>query len=264
MSEGVDFLTGEIPVYKPENATNYEIGVKADALDSTLRLNTALFYTEYDDRQLTGIGVNPTNGTIASVTNNAEKSNITGLEVEALWLPVTNLEITFNLTLNHGEVEKFDDIAVVVTGSLPDYNCETATVGPGTTVDGCEVDRSDEDLPGLPKQTYYAAVQYLFETNYGSFTPRVDATYKRDTSACFDWASCEWQDGKGVLYDFYALNARLTWLSRDEKIRVTAYGNNLTDNQSKTSSLPLIGSTQSWAVGWSDPFTYGVELAYTW
>ena len=130
MSEGVDFLTGEIPVYKPEKATNYEIGVKADALDSTLRLNTALFYTEYDDRQLTGIGVNPTNGTIASVTNNAEKSNITGLEVEALWLPVTNLEITFNLTFNHGEIEKFDDIAVVVTGSLPDYDCETATVGP--------------------------------------------------------------------------------------------------------------------------------------
>ncbi len=99
-------------------------------------------------------------------------------------------------------VEKFDDIAVVVTGELPDYDCETATVGPGTTVDGCEVDRSDEDLPGLPKQTYYAAVQYLFETNYGSFTPRVDATYKRDINACFDWASCEWQDGKGMLVRF--------------------------------------------------------------
>lgn len=264
MSEGVDFLTGGIPEYDPEQATNYEIGVKADALDSTLRLNTAVFYTEYDDRQLTGIGVNPTNGTIASVTNNAEKSSITGLELEALWLPVTNLEITFNLTFNHGDVKKFDDIAVVVTGSLPDYDCQTATVGPGTTVDGCAVDRSDEDLPGLPKQTYYAAVQYLFETNYGSFTPRVDATYKKDTSACFDWASCNWQNGNGVLFDFYALNARLTWLSKDEKIRVTAYGNNLTDNQSRTSSLPLIGSTQSWAVGWSDPLTYGVELAYSW
>ena len=67
-----------------------------------------------------------------------------------------------------------------------------------------------------------------------------------------------------MLYDFYALNARLTWLSKDEKIRVTAYGNNLTDNQSNTISLPLIGSTESWAVGWSDPLTYGVELAYTW
>jgi iron complex outermembrane recepter protein len=264
MSEGVDFLTGGIPEYKPEQATNYEIGVKADALDSTLRLNTAVFFTNYDDRQLTGIGVNPTNGTIASVTNNAEKSYITGLEAEALWLPVTNLEITFNFTLNHGEVKKFDDIAVVVTGSLPNNTCETATVGPGTTVDGCQVDRSDEDLPGLPTQTYYAAVQYLFETNYGSFTPRVDATYKKDISACFDWASCEWENGKGVLYDFYSLNARLTWQSKDEKIRVTAYGNNLTDNQSTTASLPLIGSTQSWAVGWSDPLTYGVELAYTW
>jgi len=264
MSEGVDFLTGGIPEYKPEQATNYEIGVKADAFDSTLRLNTAVFYTEYDDRQLTGIGVNPTNGTIASVTNNAEKSSITGLELEALWLPVSNLEITFNATFNHGEIGKFDDITVAVPGELPPEDCTTATVGPGTVVDGCKVDRSDEDLPGLPKQTYYLAAQYNWDTEYGAITPRVDATYKKDTSACFDWASCEWQNGKGVLFDFYSLNARLTWLSRDEKIRVTAYGNNLTDNQSRTSSLPLIGSTQSWAVGWSDPLTYGVELAYTW
>ena len=65
-------------------------------------------------------------------------------------------------------------------------------------------------------------------------------------------------------YDFYALNARLTWQSQDEKFRVTAYGNNLTDNQSASASLPLIGSTQSRAVAWSDPRTYGVELAYTW
>ncbi len=82
-----------------------------------------------------------------------------------------------------------------------------------------------------PRRTTLAA-QYLWETGYGSFTPRVDATYKKDTNACFDWASCQWQDGKGMEYDFYALNARLTWQSRDEKFRVTAYGNNLTDNQS--------------------------------
>ncbi len=123
LSESLDFVTGEIPEYEPEEATNYEIGVKADALDSTLRLNTALFYTQYDDRQLTGIGVNPTNGTISSVTNNAEKSSIAGLEMEALWLPVTNLELTFNLTLNHGNIEKFDDITVAVAGALPAADC---------------------------------------------------------------------------------------------------------------------------------------------
>jgi len=264
LSESLDFLTGEIPEYKPEQATNYEIGVKADVLDSTLRLNTAVFYTQYDDRQLTGIGVNPETGTISSVTNNAAKSSIAGLEVEAVWLPMANLDITANATFNHGNIEEFDDITVAVTGELPAADCTTATLGPGTTVDGCYVDRSDEDLPGLPTQTYYLAAQYFWETGYGSFTPRVDATYKRDINACFDWASCQWREGKGMEFDFYSLNARLTWQSRDEKIRVTAYGNNLTDNQSASASLPLIGSTQSRAVAWSDPLTYGVELAYTW
>jgi iron complex outermembrane receptor protein len=264
MSEGLDFLTGELSEYKPEQATNYEIGVKADALDSTLRMNTAVFYTQYDDRQLVGIGVNPTNGTIASVTNNAAKASVAGIEIEALWLPVANLEITFNTAFNHGDIEEFDDLTVAVAGELPAEDCVPVTIGPGRVVDGCQVDRSDEDLPGLPTQVYYLAAQYLFDSSYGSFTPRVDVTYKKDISGCLDYASCNWQGGKGTEFDIYSLNARLTWLSKDQKIRVTAYGNNLTDNQANAASLPLIGSTESWAVSWSDPFTYGVELAYTW
>jgi iron complex outermembrane receptor protein len=264
ISEGLDFLTGELAEYKPEQATNYEIGLKADALESTLRLNTALFYTQYDDRQLVGIGVNPTNGTIASVTNNAAKSSIAGIEIEALWLPVTNLEITFNTAFNHGDIEEFEDLTVAVVGELPAQDCVPVEIGPGRIVDGCNVDRSDEDLPGLPKQVYYVAAQYLVETGYGSFTPRVDVTYKRDINGCLDYASCQWLDGKGTEFDIYSLNARLTWLSKDQKIRVTAYGNNLTDNQANSASLPLIGASESWAVAWSDPFTYGIELAYTW
>jgi len=264
LSESLDFETGEIPEYKPEEATNYEIGLKADVFGSTLRINTALFHTQYDNRQLTGIGVNPETGTISSVTTNAAKSSISGLEIEALWLPMTNLDITFNVALNHGDIEKFEDTTVAVPGELPAADCTLATIGPGTTVDGCNVDRSDEDLPRLPKQTYYAAVQYFWETDLGSFTPRLDATYKKDINNCFDWASCQWENGKGMEYDFYSLNARLTWRSTSEAIRVTAYGNNLTDNQSAEGGNPLIGSTESRAVDWSAPRSYGVELAYTW
>ena len=72
-----------------------------------------------------------------------------------------NLDITLNVALNHGDIEKFEDTTVAVPGELPAADCTLATIGPGTTVDGCNVDRSDEDLPRLPKQTYYAAVQYF-------------------------------------------------------------------------------------------------------
>ena len=264
LSESLDFLTGEIPEYKPEQATNYELGVKIDAFHRSLRVNAVAFYTQYDDRQLTGIAVNTETGSIASVTNNAAKSSISGVELEALWLPLDNLEITLNLAFNHGNIEKFDDITMAVTGELPEADCTTATIGPGKTVDGCYVDRSDEDLPGLPTQSYYLATQYLWETGYGSFIPRVDVTYKTDINACFDWASCQWKNGKGMEFDIYTLNARLTWLSKNEKYRVTAYGNNLTDNQAASAGLPLIGSTQSQAIAWGAPLTYGVELAYSW
>lgn len=110
-------MTGEIPEYKPEQATNYEIAVNAQT------------------------------ATIAPVTNNAEKFSITGLEVETLWLPLPNL-----------------DIAVAMTAELPAEDCELATPAPGTTVDGCLVDCSAEDLPTLPKQIYYLAAQYHWDT----------------------------------------------------------------------------------------------------
>lgn len=63
---------------------------------------------------------------------------------------------------------------------------------------------------------------------------------------------------------FYALNAGLTWQTRIENFRITAYGNNLTDNQANVTALPLVGATQSTGIAWSDTRTYGVELAYTW
>jgi len=264
LAESPDFLTGEIPEYKPEKATNFEVGLKLDAYGRSLRVNTALFHTKYDDRQLTGIGVNPQNGTISSVTTNAAKSTITGVELETLWLPLENLGITFNFTANEGDIKKFTDTTVAVTGELPPADCETANIGPGLTVDGCTVDRSGEDLPRLPAQTYYLAVNYRWETAYGAFTPLLDATYKKDISNCFDWASCQWKNGKGMRYDFYALNARLSWRSADESVRVTVYGNNLTDNQAAEGGNPLIGASDSQAVEWSAPRTYGIQLSYAW
>ena len=152
---------------------------------------------------------------------------------------MTNLEITFNATFNHGEIEEFDDITVAVTGELPAEDCDDSDSRSRhdssmavTSTAATRICRACRHRRITPR------CSTCWETNYGSFTPRVDATYKKDINACFDWASCQWQDGKGMEYDFYALNARLTWLSRDEKIRVTAYGNNLTDNQSGRRQSP--------------------------
>ncbi len=258
-------LDGSIPEYDAEQVVNYELGSKLDLLENTLRVNTAVFYTEYDDRQLTSIGVNPETGSIASKTVNAEESTIMGFELETTWLATEHLEFTFNFAINEGEIKEFNDTAIFTANATTLQDCEEdIDIGGGAFVDVCNVDRSDEDLPNLPKQVYYLAGQYTFDTGVGPIVARIDASYLEDLNTCFDYASCLWRNGKGLEVDVLAVGARLTWMSNDGDWRVTAWGNNLTDYDYKAGGNPLIGTTQTLSSEENEPLTYGVEVAYSW
>jgi iron complex outermembrane recepter protein len=262
LSENVDF-NGNIPEYDPEEVINYEVGVKLDALDNTLRLNAALFYTEYEDRQLTNVVVNSDTGTIQPQTVNAEESSIAGLELETTWLATANLELTFNYSYADDNIDKFDDTTLSTVGGMPDFDCETiqATGGP---LDVCAVDRTHERLPNLPEHSFYLAGQYTWETDIGAIIARLDAAYSKSTNTCFDFHSCAWEGGEGLEYDLLNVGARLTWMSEDAKWRVTAWGDNLTDDREATAGIPLVSTTETTGKIWSPPRTYGVQMAYTW
>ncbi|MGI9317350.1 MAG: TonB-dependent receptor, partial [bacterium] len=215
LSESLDLFTNEIPSYEPELVTNFELGFKMDAFDRKLRFNTALFHMLYKDRQLTSVRINPQTGQIAGTTINAAKSTISGLELETLYLPIANLQLTFNAAFNRGEIQEYDDIRLVTPGSLPDGNCE-GPIPPG--VDACPVDRSDEDLPRLPNQNYYVAAQYAWITDIGSIVPRLQYSLRKDVDNCFDFSSC-----KTGIYkvDQKDLSARLSWISPQSSWRLT-------------------------------------------
>lgn len=246
----------ELGEYDPEKVINYEIGVKMDAFDSSLRLNTAFFYTDYTDRQLTSITVDPA-GNIAPQTINAAKSSIMGLEVETLWIPIPNFDITFNFAFSRGEIKEYDDVRLVVPGSVP--GCEAG--GSAFAPDKCFVDRSDEDLPRLPTQSYFLAFQYNWETSIGSFIPRLQASYRKNVEGCFDRSSCVSGIYKQNQYD---LSARMTWLSPEQHWRMSLYGTNLTGYQYIASGTPLIDLMNTASTIYNTPKTYGLELAYNW
>lgn len=250
----------EIYEYDPEKVWNYELGFKMDGWDRKLRLNAALFYTDYTDRQLTTVRINPVTGRIAGAIINAESSQIAGLELESTVIPIPNLQITFNATFNEGDIDTYDDERIVTPGSLPGEDCNNIQVG-GVNVDNCQIDRSDENLPRLPEQIYYAAIQYTWVTDMGSVVPLLQYSYRKNIDNCFDSSSC--QSG---LYevDQEDLGARLTWLSPESVWRVTAYGNNLTDERYISGGTPLVDVTATAGTTYNLPRTYGVEAAYSW
>ena len=261
LTDTVDTVTGLMGEYKPEEVWNYEIGFKMDAWDRKLRLNTALFYTDYQDRQLTTIRISP-EGRIAGALINAESSYISGIEFEAVVLPVENLQLTANVTFNESDIEKYEDerISAYTTGDPVPDGCSTINVS-GNLLLNCPIDRSDENLPRLPDSVFYLAAQYTFETEYGSIVPLLSWSYRTNLDNCFDASSCI-----SGLYkvDQEDVAARLTWNSPDMAWRVTAFGNNLTDDRYVTGGTPLVDVTATAGTIYNQPRTYGVEAAYTW
>ena len=76
--------------FDSETNTNLEAGFKGQFLDNTVQVNGSLFYTEYED--LIRSQVVPFTDAFGRTTQetinvNAGKSNVTGLELETIWMP---------------------------------------------------------------------------------------------------------------------------------------------------------------------------------
>src|SRR5690606_32617653 len=125
-----------------------EIGLKADVTDS-LRVNTAMFWSDYDDIQtIYRQGVVP-------LLFNAGKASIDGVELEFLFEPTENLILEGGFSYLDDEIKEVTEIPGTVTG-----------VGP------------DNSLPYTPEWQWNLAASYRFGVWTGwDLSPRVDAAY---------------------------------------------------------------------------------------
>lgn len=90
------------PSFGPETATAYELGLKTSAWDNRLRINTALFLTNYDDIQVQIFQA------IAPITANGGKGRIQGLEFEAQASPGEGWFFEANLGLTDAKYTEID------------------------------------------------------------------------------------------------------------------------------------------------------------
>ncbi len=98
------------PTFGPETANTYELGLKGEFLDRTIRTNLAAFYTDYKNLQVTVYsGISP-------ITQNAAKSRIKGFEAEVTVLPVTGLSVTG--TLGYTDAKYTDKGSGTLLGNL--------------------------------------------------------------------------------------------------------------------------------------------------
>jgi outer membrane receptor protein involved in Fe transport len=82
--------------YQPatqESVVAYETGFKTTTTDRKLHLDGALFYYDYQDKQILGRVLDPLFGPLLQMIN-VPKSRVTGAELQASWFPMEGLSVT--------------------------------------------------------------------------------------------------------------------------------------------------------------------------
>ncbi|MCB1044189.1 MAG: TonB-dependent receptor [Acidobacteria bacterium] len=230
--------------YDSEIVDAFEFGMKT-MIGSRTRLNTAVFFSDYQDIQVTtqfaidsdGDGVDDT---FQSLLRNAGNAEMKGIEMELFSQATDKLGINFNVGYTDAEFVDF----------------------PGFDLEGNPIDLSDsKDIPHTPDWTGNLGFNYAMRTGEtGLFTALVNVSY-RGAYQIFEDALPLLDPDSATL-----LNAGLVWTIMDGRLTLSLQGRNLTDETYKVGGYnfptlgPPGGSTLSF---FGDPTTVTFTAAYT-
>ncbi|CAH0991406.1 hypothetical protein SIN8267_01510 [Sinobacterium norvegicum] len=222
--------------YDPEFVDSFELGLKSQWFDNSLRYNTSLFHYLYKDKQDTTL-INPSEGTAYYSTDTGDAEG-TGIDTELVWAATP--ELRFSLVHSY--------IHSVWTDR------ENPTTGD---------DMDGEYLDG-PKHQANIAVDYdIMLGDAGRIALHLDHAYEsaaKSNSA----SSAELQ---GVYYDTLDddrnfTNARVAWISPEEAFEVALWGENIFGNEYVTGYSQFISYFPSDTVNLDKPAYYGAEVIY--
>lgn len=227
----VDSLeTAEIP-YDPEFVENYEGGFKSEWPNQNLRLNGAIFYMEYTDKQ-EEIGLPSTGLTGQRITVfNAASATMKGAELEMQWAPSEGLTVGANLGYLDTEYDEFTFFDGFVTQDLSDSEFRRAPEWNGS-LDATYEWQVGPGLAWVRGAYHYIGSHFLEQTN----RPELE----NDGSHLLDMSVN------------YAMNNGATF---------SLFGRNLTDEDTYAHGLNVSGL---WAYASPRaPRTWGAEIVYT-
>ena len=199
--------------YKNEGLDAFEVGIKSDLLDRTLRLNASLFSYDYANLQIrkpvpTG-GVN---------IENAAQAKVKGAEVELSWVPLEALTVNANIAWLDTELEDFITEEISEDDLFP--------LGSGAVIN--VVDASGNELGRAPKLQYYVDATYTKAIG-SRFEGAVMLSYRHQDEVFFLETNQDSDTYSGEESDQF--NVRFSLASLDGHWQVALFGTNITDER---------------------------------
>ncbi len=103
---------GSLQPFAAEEVTNFELGLRSEWMDNSLRVNLTAFKADVENFQLPSGFVNDA-GAIEFLTRNFADLDTQGLEAEVLWLPTEGLTLFANAGLLDSEYSNLDPSIIV-------------------------------------------------------------------------------------------------------------------------------------------------------
>jgi iron complex outermembrane recepter protein len=225
--------------FDSEELVSYELGWKSELLNRRLRLNGALFYSDYTDIQLTNFIPSQSGGAISFI-DNAGEATIKGLELEMVALLTQDLQLSGSygyLDGEYGEYKVFDPAL------------------------GVEIDaKNARELPFQPESTASLALDYQRELgDIGTLTARLAWTYGGSYYIYTENAETTKAESRSVF------NGRIGIgdipLGCCGTLDLALWGKNLGDEEYRQHGIDF-GAFGFAFNQYGDPRTYGVEAVY--
>ena len=240
---------GSPSVADAETINSFEVGIKSDLLDDTLRLNAAAFYYTVDDMQFSAIG----GGNNFTALVNADQGEAYGLEVDAQWLATDELTFTAGYSYNHTEI-KDDTLTVSPCGTNPAFgstgNCTVTDPRP----DGFVASIDGNPFPQAPESIFNFTARYAVPMgDDGEFFVFTDWAFQGETNI-FLYEAVEFttdnnfEGGLRIGYENFAHN-----------YTVALFGRNITDEDNVKGAIDFNNLTGIV----NEPRVWGVEFKYT-
>ncbi|HEY9547451.1 MAG TPA: TonB-dependent receptor [Solimonas sp.] len=235
---------------KPEEVTAYELGLKSEWLNHSLRFNAAIFQNDIKDLQ-TGFMSFTSGGAIN--LENAGKARIRGVEVETVWQPLPGfdpgLTIGANASWLNAKYLDYDNARGFCVRGDPHSPSSCALLPDGIAYGNG--DFSGNRIVRTPKFSGAATISQSFEVPGGQFEVAGDYYY----NAGYYYLAQNTPDTFEEAYDI--INARVSYLVRRYGLRLTVFGDNLGDERYNLAQFHTdFGREDSLA----PPRTWGVRL----
>ncbi|MFA5617872.1 MAG: TonB-dependent receptor, partial [Syntrophorhabdaceae bacterium] len=215
--------------FDPEDLTSYEFGLKTSLLDNRLILNTAAFYSDYKEIQLSAVTVRPDGSPETRVVNGG-KARIYGFEAELNARPTPDLTLVAGFGYLDAKYKQLD--------------ADVMAVGIGI----------DNKLPQIPRITFNAQANYTIDLpRRARFVLSGDTTYKSKIHRSV-------QNFPELLTPSYWLfNSRLTFLDASDRYELAAFVTNITNKMYLTSGVDVraLGFVESY---YSRPREWGLSV----